>query len=139
MMWKDKYKIGVPLIDQQHEELFKRVSDFIKTVRQEGIWETKLAKVKENMAFMQEYVVVHFADEEAYQEKIQYPDLENHKQVHAKFKDAVNGYVLRLEQEGYSEELVQEFSGKLMAWLIMHVAAMDQKLGEYVVSQGGQL
>ncbi|RYD02158.1 hypothetical protein N752_27285 [Desulforamulus aquiferis] len=47
--------------------------------------------------------------------------------------------MLRLEQEGYSEELVQEFSGKLMAWLIMHVAAMDQKLGEYVVSQGGQL
>ncbi|RYD02159.1 hypothetical protein N752_27290 [Desulforamulus aquiferis] len=69
MMWKDKYKIGVPLIDQQHEELFKRVSDFIKTVRQEGIWETKLAKVKENMAFMQEYVVVHFADEEAIKKK----------------------------------------------------------------------
>lgn len=138
MMWKEKYKIGVPLIDQQHEELFKRVSDFIQTVRKEGSWETKLGKVKENMAFMQEYVVVHFDAEEAYQEKINYPDLENHKQVHAKFKDAVNGYVKRLDQEGYSEELVQEFSGKLMAWLIMHVAAMDQKLGEYVEGQGGQ-
>ncbi|HHX18374.1 MAG TPA: hemerythrin, partial [Clostridium sp.] len=27
MMWKDKYKIGVELIDKQHEELFRRVSD----------------------------------------------------------------------------------------------------------------
>lgn len=138
MMWKEKYKIGVPLIDKQHEELFKRVSDFIQTVRGEGNWESKLDKVKENMAFMQEYVVVHFNAEEAYQEKISYPGLENHRQVHAKFKADVNGYVQRLGQEGYSEELVQEFGGKLMAWLIMHVAAMDQKIGEYVEGQGGE-
>lgn len=138
-MWKEKYKIGVPLIDKQHEELFKRVSDFIQTVRGEGDWESKLSKVKENMEFMQEYVVVHFNAEEIYQEKIKYPDLENHKKVHAKFKADVNGYVQRLEQEGYSEELVQEFGGKLMAWLIMHVAAMDQKIGEYVEGQGGEI
>ncbi|MEG6523562.1 bacteriohemerythrin [Desulfotomaculum sp. 1211_IL3151] len=138
MMWKEKYKIGVPLIDNQHEELFKRVSEFIQTVRGEGNWQAKLDKVKENMAFMQEYVVVHFNAEEAYQKKINYPDLENHQKIHAKFKADVNRYVQRLEQEGYSEELVQEFGGKLMAWLIMHVAAMDQKIGEYVEGQGGE-
>lgn len=139
MMWKEKYKIGVPLIDQQHEELFRRVSDFIQTIRQEGVWESKLEKVKETMAFMQEYVVVHFADEEAYQAQINYPDLENHKIIHAKFKEAVNGYVKRLEEEGFTEELMNEFGGKLMAWLIMHVAATDQKIGEYVEGQGGKI
>lgn len=139
MMWKEKYKIGVPLIDQQHEELFNRVSDFIQTVRQEGAWEAKLEKIKATMAFMQEYVVVHFDEEEVYQAQINYPDLENHKQAHAKFKEAVNSYVNRLDQEGYSEELMQEFGGKLMAWLIMHVAATDQKIGEYVEAQGGKI
>lgn len=138
MMWKEKYKIGVPVIDQQHEELFNRVSVFIQTIRQQGDWEAKLEKVKESMAFMQEYVVVHFSAEEAYQAKINYPDLENHKQVHAQFKDAVNQYVQRAETEGYHEELLKEFGGKLMAWLIMHVAATDQKLGEYAKAQGGE-
>ena len=139
MMWKEKYKIGVPLIDQQHEELFNRVSDFIQTIRKEGAWEAKLEKIKETMAFMQEYVVVHFDEEEVYQAQIKYPDLENHKHAHAKFKEAVNGYVNRLDQEDYSEELMQEFGGKLMAWLIMHVAATDQKIGEYVEAQGGKI
>ena len=139
MMWKEKYKIGVPLIDEQHEELFKRVSDFLQKVQQKGLWEEKLEKVKETMDFMQEYVVVHFDDEEAYQEQVNYPDLEKHKLAHAKFKEAVGGYVSRLEQEGYSEELVQEFSGKLMTWLIMHVAASDQKIGQYVSQQGGEV
>lgn len=138
MMWKEKYKIGVDVIDRQHEELFRRVSAFIQTVQQDGKWEEKLAKVKETMAFMQEYVVFHFNDEEAYQEQINYPDLENHKKAHAKFKEAVGQYAQRLEKEGYSEELVQEFGGKLMTWLIMHVAATDQKIGEFVQSQGGK-
>ncbi|AOY76589.1 bacteriohemerythrin [Clostridium formicaceticum] len=135
MMWKEKYKIGVPLVDQQHEELFKRVSEFIQTVQKKGIWTEKLDKVKETMAFMQEYVVVHFHDEEVYQEEVEYPERESHKQDHTQFKEAVGNYVNRFKEEGYSEELVQEFSGKLVAWLIMHVAAKDQKIGEYVDAQ----
>lgn len=139
MMWKEKYKIDVELIDQQHEELFKRVSDFIQLVQNKGVWEEKLDKVKETMAFMQDYVVFHFDDEEKYQAQIDYPDIEIHKEAHAKFKEGVRMYANRLEQEGYTEEIVQEFGGKLMTWLIMHVAKMDQKIGEYVNSKEGVL
>jgi len=139
MMWKEKYKIGVPLIDQQHEELFKRVSAFIGIVQNKMNWEEKLESVKETMAFMQEYVVFHFDDEEVYQESINYPNLESHKLEHKKFKQAVENYAVRLDTEGYSEELVQEFSGRLMAWLIMHVGSVDQKIGEYVASQEGEI
>jgi len=138
MMWKDKYKISVGLIDQQHEELFNRVSTFIQTVQNKGVWEEKLDKVKETMAFMQDYVVVHFDDEEVYQAEINYPEIEQHKKAHVLFKEEIGKYVTLFEQEGYSEETVQEFSGKLMTWLIMHVAQMDQKIGEYVKNKGGQ-
>ena len=41
-MWKDKYKIGVELIDGQHRELFGRVSSFLQAVQGEGDWEVKL-------------------------------------------------------------------------------------------------
>ncbi|HHT63552.1 MAG: bacteriohemerythrin [Bacillota bacterium] len=138
MMWKESYRIGVPLIDQQHEELFHRVSVFIQTVREKGDWNEKLPKVKETMDFMQKYVVFHFDDEESFQEKINYPDLESHRIAHAKFKQSVNNYAERMVKENYSEDLAQEFSGKLMAWLIMHVAATDQKIGEYLRKKGGE-
>ena len=138
MMWKDKYSIGIELIDEQHKELFKRVSDFLQTVESKDSWEDKLEKVKETMAFMQEYVIVHFDDEEAYQEQIGYPDIENHKIAHFKFKEGVNDYVRIFEEEGFNEEKIQEFGGKLMAWLIMHVGKMDQMIGEYAKSKGGE-
>lgn len=139
MMWKDKYKVGVFLIDTQHEELFKRVSDFIETVQSNENWNAKLEKVKETMVFMEEYVVIHFNAEEAYQEKISYPDIENHKKIHSDFKKMITDYVTVLEENGYPEKIVQELGGKLMAWLIMHVAKTDQQIGDYVKSQGGEI
>ncbi len=139
-MWKEKYKIGVELIDEQHKELFGRIADFVKIVQDKATtWEDKVNKVKETMYFMQDYVVVHFGDEEEYQERVNYPDIAQHKKMHEDFKAGVFGYVNRLETEGYSEELAQEFGAKIMTWLIMHVAAADQKIGEYVKSteEGG--
>ncbi|WP_051531268.1 bacteriohemerythrin [Clostridiisalibacter paucivorans] len=138
-MWKDKYKVGIDLIDQQHQELFNRVSEFIRTVENEDSWEKKLNKVKETMDFMQKYVVIHFDQEEAYQRKIDYPDTQKHKQIHEEFKGVVNNYVKLFEEEGFTEEKIQEFSAKLMTWLIMHVAQTDQKIGDYVKNKGGEI
>jgi hemerythrin len=135
-MWKEKHKIGVELIDGQHKELFRRVLDFIKTVQAEGPWESKLSKVKETLEFMKEYVITHFNDEEVYQKEIGYPEYEKHRQIHAKFKGEVQKYAERFRQEGYGEEIVQEFGGKLMAWLINHVAGEDQKIGDYQNRRG---
>ncbi|HZJ85038.1 MAG TPA: hemerythrin family protein [Syntrophomonadaceae bacterium] len=136
MMWKEKYKIGVELVDGQHKELFNRISDFVKIVQdKKSSWDEKVNQVKETMYFMQDYVVTHFADEEKYMAEIDYPELEEHKKIHADFKAGVFNYVNRLETEGYSEELAQEFGAKIMAWLIMHVAATDQKIGAYVRSK----
>lgn len=139
MMWKEKYSVGVELIDTQHKELFKRLSGFIEIVQNDEKWEVKLDKVKDTLDFMKEYVVFHFDDEETYQEKINYPDIEKHKEVHAKFKEEINGYVRTFELEGFTEEKVQELNAKLMTWLIMHVGKMDQKIGEYVKSKGVEL
>ncbi len=136
-MWKEKYRIGVEKIDEQHLELFHRVEDFIKTVRSEGAWEGKIQKVKETLEFMSAYVVTHFDDEEEYHKQINFPESKEHKQLHERFKAEVGIYVTKFAEEGYDEELVQEFGGKLMTWLIYHVAGADQKIGEYAAGLGG--
>lgn len=98
----------------------------------------RLDEVKKTMDFMKDYVIIHFCDEEAYQEQINYPDIEVHKEAHAKFREGINQYVELFEKEGFTEEKIQEFGGKLMTWLIVHVGKMDQQIGEYVRNQGGQ-
>ncbi|NLL80831.1 MAG: hemerythrin family protein [Tissierellia bacterium] len=138
MMWKEKYRVGVDLIDDQHIELFSRLSKFIQVVQNEFNWDEKIEEVKETMVFMQEYVVIHFNDEEEYMEKIEYPKLKQHKQIHKDFKDSINDYVVIFQEEGYTEEKIQELCAKLMTWLIMHVGKMDQQIGEYVKLKEGQ-
>lgn len=135
MMWKEKYRVGVDLIDEQHKELFSRLSNFIQIVQNEDNWEEKIETVKETLAFMQEYVVFHFDAEEDFQEKVGYPKIEEHRKIHADFKELINNYVNIFEKDGFTEEKIQELSAKLMTWLIMHVGKADQRIGQYVIEK----
>jgi len=138
MLWKDKYEVGVSLIDEQHKELFDRVGAFMKILRSNSSWEEKVQKVNETLEFMKVYVVEHFRDEEEYQLQINYPNYEAHKKIH----DNMVSYVVQVSEEyeksGYDEQLMQQFAGKLLAWLINHVAAEDQRIATYALEQGGE-
>ena len=72
-----KYRVGAVLIDTQHQELFKRVSSFISIVQSPRLWDEKVEKSKK-LAFMQEYVVIHFSDEERFQKRL---DILNEKDI----------------------------------------------------------
>ncbi len=135
MIWKEKYKVGVPLIDEQHEELFRRVTDFVETLRSAGEWSEKVPKVNETLAFMKDYVVTHFHDEEAYQREIGYPEADEHRKIHNDMVRYVVEVAEEYERDGQKQELMQQFAGKLLAWLINHVVVTDQKIAEYVKSR----
>ena len=136
MMWKEQYRLGMEEVDRQHKELFERLSSFISTVRSDEMeWEEKIPEVKKTLNFMQEYVEEHFDSEEEFQQEIGYPEYEEHQEIHENFKGKIAEFAGRFEEEGYEEELVQEFSGKLMTWLIKHVTGDDQKIKDYLESQ----
>lgn len=132
MVWRDKYKIGIELVDRQHEELFARVSGFLEALKKDESWDAKLPEIKRTMKFMQNYVVVHFTAEEKYQAKIGYPQREQHHKIHEDFKTYVNNCAQDFENNGYTMESVQKFAGKLLAWLVNHVVSTDLKMAEYI-------
>lgn len=136
MLWKDKYKLGVPLIDTQHKELFQRVEVFLQTLRAEASWEEKIHRVNETLEFMNGYVVEHFRDEETYQRKIKYPGYVEHRKIHAEMVRYVLQVTAEYKKKGFDQQLMQQFSGKLLAWLIHHVAAEDQKIAAYAIQRG---
>lgn len=137
-MWKEYYRVGSELIDTQHQELFKRLSSFIQVVQGARPWDERLEEVKSTLEFMQHYVVIHFADEEALQKEIGYPNLEKHTAIHKRFKAEIAQFAAKVAKEGFDEEAVQEFGAKVMTWLIMHVGREDQDIGEFIRSKGGQ-
>ncbi len=136
MIWKDKYELGVRIVDEQHKELFKRVDEFMNILRYTASWEEKIQRVNETLEFMKVYVVEHFRDEEEYQLKIGYPDYEKHKKIHTDMVNYVLEFTQEYERSGNSEQLMQQFAGKLLAWLINHVAAEDQRIAKYAIEKG---
>lgn len=136
MLWKDNYELGVPHIDEQHKELFRRVESFLQVLRSKNRWEEKIPKLNETLEFMKRYVVEHFHDEEEYQRSIDYPGYEFHKQLHDDMVNYVGEVSKRYEQSNNNEQLMQEFGGRLLAWLINHVAAEDQRIADYAKKKG---
>lgn len=123
-MWKESYRIGVETIDNQHMALFQMVDELIKEM-QGGADKAKLRKA---VVFLENYVEVHFRDEEDYQESIHYSGLEKHKILHQEFTNTVADFELKLIETGYSLPIVKELAGTLTAWLIYHVADADQQI-----------
>lgn len=131
MIWKEEYRIGVPLIDQQHEELFSRVTVFVDTVRSDTKWSEKVNKVNDTLEFMKAYVVTHFQDEEAYQKEIGYPEAEKHRKIHEDMMSYIGMIARQNEYNGSKEIVMQQFAGRLVTWLVNHVVGEDQKIAEF--------
>jgi len=136
MLWKDQYELGVSLIDTQHKELFRRVESFMQVLRSSDSWDKKISQIDETLEFMKKYVVEHFRDEEEYQRSINYPGYEAHKQIHNGMVKYVLEVSKQYEKSKYNEDLMQQFGGKLLAWLINHVAAEDQLIADYAIKKG---
>ena len=74
-----------------------------------------------------DYTVTHFADEEAYMEKIGYEGLAAQKNAHASFVarlESINLIELDENPQKYMESLI-EF---LLGWLINHILYSDKKI-----------
>ncbi len=132
MLWKDSYKLGVEAVDRQHEELFKRLHKFLQVVRGDADKATRQEEIEKTLTFMGEYVVTHFDSEEAIQKKYNYPKRKEHHQIHEEFKTEVGEFAEEFSKNPNDDDLLQEFSGRLLTWLISHVTGEDQKLADYI-------
>lgn len=64
-MWKDEYRIGVELINNEHKRLFEMVDELALIVRESDYDMIRKGKCQDAVIFMKAYVVLHFLDEES--------------------------------------------------------------------------
>lgn len=128
MKWTEDLSVGVELIDNEHKSLINAVNDLFDACSK-GLGRKKIS---ETMAFLQDYVVTHFSDEENLQKTSGYPDYINHHKLHTDFIARVGEYSRRLETEGAGIGLVANFNSFVSNWLIYHISREDKKIGEYI-------
>ena len=129
--WDDHFKVGIPLIDQQHY----RLVELLNQLAREVVFEAQFSHLGEIFNALLDYTIYHFQTEETIWEKYFPNDVlqTQHKQVHQNFIDTIK----RLKEEQNSRstmEIAQETLGFLARWLASHILETDRFMAYIVLS-----
>ncbi len=133
----EKYHTGIDLVDNEHRRLFEIIHDTNDLIHAELLHD-KYDEIMHLLAELKDYTEIHFHDEEALMERIQYPELDAQKRAHTAFVERlVEIDLTELDdmddnQQEYLIDLIQFLAG----WLINHILGSDKKIGEYMREHG---
>lgn len=125
IQWKDSYRIGVNLIDEQHKKLFdlaEEAEDMLKLPNHLD----KFDEIVEIVNELREYVKYHFEEEEKILFNIQYHKFFKHKVAHNDFISYI--YELDLDEiDKHQNEEILKLLRTLNDWLVEHVLVEDRE------------
>ena len=131
LVWKDKYSIGVAEVDRQHQKLFKQVNNLIAATQQNK----GRAEIKEVLEFLAQYTIEHFETEEGIQQEYDYPDYNEHKEIHDNFVEQVKQAKNKIEQGKMGSADLVKLNKMVSRWLVNHVKGIDQELGKHIAQK----
>ena len=128
--WTPDLSVGVKHIDDQHKIWFQKANELFEAGRQQRAKEY----VNTMIDFLDEYTNQHFRDEEAYMEKIGYPEIDAQKKAHASFIKDLAKLKEDFNKSGGNILVIINANKIVIDWLSNHIRKMDKKIGEYVRS-----
>ena len=118
----------VPLIDEQHTELFNRINA-VSTI---GSLEMARHETEATLDFLGEYIIKHFSDEEELMQQSGYTKYDWHHEMHrwyiAEFRKLREEFMLR----GVSVEFTQLLEKSIINWIVHHIGTVDVSLGQFI-------
>ena len=127
-VWDSTLESGYDKVDNQHKQLVTALNNLIDASAS-GKGD---AAVLGTLDFLTGYAIKHFADEEKLQVDYDYPDYHNHKRIHDSFKITVGEFITKVKEQGPTEEIINEVSSAVGAWLINHIKGDDFRMATYV-------
>lgn len=127
MIWREEYALGIEALDKQHQGLFIAVNslnDLLKTSNKRRSQRACFEALK----YLENYTVVHFKEEEEYQQSIGYINYAQHKRQHDAFLKTISYTKLDLTQSDFSDASIKRFVGVLTSWLLYHIKNSDQSI-----------
>ncbi len=119
--------VGIPKVDEQHKELVK----MLNTAQAMGIKAFSDAETKKTLDFLGDYVVKHFADEEALQRQSNYPKYEWHKGQHKSFIEEFGRLKQEFHKNGASAKFTLNLNKSVIDWVIRHIKSADTEFGRH--------
>jgi len=126
--WSDEYSIGIPRIDAQHKFFFEAVHRLHKEcLSGEGEY-----VVLETLVFLQNYAIGHFRTEEELMLEYEYPDIQEHADLHAEFLNEYSKFTAELDESGPNQDLAERVGEMVQGWLVDHIAKADMGYARFI-------
>jgi hemerythrin-like metal-binding protein len=125
IIWSDDFSIGNTDIDIVHKDWVNIYNDLIEYNESKGNREAFAIILTK----MTEYSLMHFKKEEEYMQKLNYPDLSDHKRLHKDYCYKVAMYNIQLLE--VNPPSINEIISFIDNWLIDHILKIDKKYEDY--------
>ena len=127
LQWTSTLSVGVPELDAQHQELFRRIDRLLTAVLHQD-----RSEAERLLTWLKGYVRDHFAAEERLMVEVEYPDAERHVQEHREFARRLAQVDADFTAQGPTAAVVFALEQQAVGWLKDHVYFTDVALGRYV-------
>lgn len=126
IFWKEDYRLGVELIDKQHQRLFQIAEDIYGLLKND-LYTDKYNKILHHISELKDYTVFHFKSEEEYMKQIGYRKFLSHKVEHDDFINKINNIDLDSIDEN-QDEYILELLGFVIKWIDEHILQKDKQI-----------
>jgi len=123
--------VHVKVLDNDHRKMVAMINDLFSGI-QDGRGKNAVSKALDDLVV---YTAEHFAREEAFFDKTEYPDAAPHKKAHAEMAKHVLSYQEKYQNEK-TDALVIEIANFIWTWLVDHDLTFDKKYGPHLNSKG---
>jgi hemerythrin len=127
--WGPDLELGIPILDEQHRSLVDLANKLFEAVRKDKASEEARAAIARLFA----YSATHFADEEAYFQRYNFPSQDRHAATHAAFIARASEFEERLASGSPVD--ASEILEFLRGWIRRHIAREDRELARLARGQ----
>ena len=130
--WTSDLAVHVPLIDEQHKELYSRMNGLCNAIM-EGKGRNEVGSF---VRYLSEYTTFHFDDEEALMREHAYPGYDAQRAAHRIFKERVQKMTAQADSDTVASDLVVTVVNEMKDWFSNHIRTLDKRLGEFLKDPG---
>jgi hemerythrin len=130
------FRIGVPLIDRQHEQYLEWVDRLFSLTEQPSVSRTAF---DEAVADAVAYAIEHFDAEEALMRSVAYPGYEAHVRKHDEFRDETDRLCSGDPIPSSPEERLFYLTRWLVRWFCEQTQVYDKALAVFLARQHAPL
>ncbi len=128
--YSDRYSVNVEEINGQHKKIMNYINQIHAAVKKGA----GLAEIREILIGMAEFVTEHFATEEKYFKKFNYPEYAGHKKIHENLLGKVREIIGQIDA-GQDVNLIDVLIF-LKDWLQDHIMVVDKRYSTFFNEHG---